>query len=71
MKNDIDEKEAIELLRQAGWTASEIERLRRVRRDYVAQKGGQAAVSSRRSVFIRWLATLLQQGDTSVTPWWW
>jgi hypothetical protein len=40
--NHIDDKEAIERLRKAGWTASEIERLRRLRRDYVEKEGGQA-----------------------------
>ena len=32
--NHIDDKEAIELLRKAGCTALEIERLRRLRREY-------------------------------------
>lgn len=70
MKHHIDEKEATEQLRKAGWTASEIERLRQVRRDYVAQKGGQAAASRRRSGFVRWLAALLQEGYGPSSPWW-
>ena len=70
MKNHIDEKEATERLHKAGWTASEIERLRRVRRDYVAREGGQAAASHRRSGFVRWLLALLQEGYGPSSPWW-
>ena len=76
MKNHIDEKEATEQLRKAGWTASEIERLRGLRRDYAAQEGGQAAASHRRSRFIRWLVAFLQEGYGQEgygpsSPWWW
>jgi hypothetical protein len=71
MKNHIDEKEATEQLRQAGWTATEIERLRRLRRYYVAQKDGQAAASHRRSRLIRWLLALLQEEFGPSVPWWW
>lgn len=69
MRNHIDEKEATEHLRQAGWTASEIERLRELRRDYVAHKDGQAAASPRRSRLIRWLLALLQEGFGPSVPW--
>ena len=68
--NDIDDKDAIERLHKAGWTASEIERLRQLRRDYVAQEGGQAAASPRRSGFVRWLLALLQEGYGPSAPWW-
>lgn len=71
MKHHIDEKVATEQLRQAGWTASEIERLRGLRRDYVAQKDGQAAASPRRSRLICWLLALLQEGFGPSVPWWW
>lgn len=70
MKNHTDEKEAAEQLRKAGWTASEIERLSQVRRDYVAQKGREAAASPRHSALVRWLAALLQQGYWPSAPWW-
>jgi hypothetical protein len=69
--NHINDKEAIERLRKAGWTASEIERLRRLRRDYVEKEGGQAAASHRRSGFVRWLVALLQEGYGPSSPWWW
>jgi len=36
--NHIDDKEAIELLRKAGCTALEIERLRRLRREYAEKE---------------------------------
>ncbi len=69
MKNHIDEKEAIEQLRKAGWTASEIERLRGLRRDLVAQNSGQEATSHRRSGLIWWLLALLQEGFGPSVPW--
>ncbi len=69
--NDIDDKEAIERLCKAGWTASEIERLRQLRRDYVAQEERQAAASHRRSRLVRWLVALLQEGYGPSAPWWW
>jgi hypothetical protein len=68
--NYIDDKEAIERLRKAGWNASEIERLRRLRRDYVEQEEGQALADRRRSGFVRWLVTLLQEGFGPSIPWW-
>ncbi len=71
MKNHIDDKEATEQLRKAGWTASEIEGLRGLRRDYVAQEERPAAASHRRSGFVRWLLTLLQEGFGPSVPWWW
>lgn len=71
MKNHIDEKEATEQLRRAGWTASEIERLRDLRRDYIAQEEGQAMASPRRSRLVRWLLALLQEGFGPSVPWWW
>lgn len=66
--NHIDDKEAIERLRKAGWTASEIERLRRLRRDYVEKEGGQAAASHRHSGFVRWLVALLQKDTGPLLP---
>ena len=69
MKNHTDEKEATEQLRKAGWTAPEIERLRQVRRAYVAQKGGQTEAFRRRPALVRWLAALLQQGCWLSAPW--
>jgi hypothetical protein len=71
MKNHVDEKEAIEQLRKAGWTDPEIERLRRLRRDYVEKKGEQAPANPRRSGFVHWLETLLQEGLVPSVPWWW
>ena len=71
MKNHIDDKEATEQLRKAGWTASEIERLRGLRRDYLEQEGGQAPASPHHSGFVRWLLALLQEGYGPSSPWWW
>jgi hypothetical protein len=69
--NYIDDKEAIELLRKAGCTASEIERLRRLRRDYVESKGDAALRDYHHSTFVRWLMTLLEEGFLDSTPWGW
>ena len=67
--NHIDDKEAIERLHKAGWTASEIERLCRLRRDYVEQEGGRAPADHRRFGFVRWLVALLQEGYGPSSPW--
>lgn len=53
--NYINDKEAIELLRKAGCTASEIERLRRLRQDYVKNEGRQTLRDYHHSAFVRWL----------------
>ena len=61
LMNDIDEKASIELLRKAGCAPLEIERLRRLRRDY-AEKGGRMLRGHQRPAFVRWLMILLQEG---------
>lgn len=53
--NQMNYKEALELLRKAGFTAPEIERLCRLRRDYVESEMDQAPVDQRRLEFVRWL----------------
>ncbi|MGZ3618629.1 MAG: hypothetical protein ACXVAV_16730 [Ktedonobacteraceae bacterium] len=60
--NYIDDKEAIELLRKAGCTALEIERLRRLRREYAEKGRGRASQDHRRPGFAGWLETFLQEG---------
>jgi hypothetical protein len=70
MKNHIDDKAATERLRKAGWTASEIERLRGVRQDYIEQERGKPETTDRRSGFVRWLQALLQEGLGPTAPWW-
>ncbi|GCE07936.1 hypothetical protein [Dictyobacter aurantiacus] len=67
--NDIDDTEAIEHLRQAGWTPVEIERLRQVRRAYV-EKGEQTLGDHPHSTFVRWLLILLQEGVPASGPCW-
>ena len=39
-KNREDDTEALALLRQAGFTATEVDRLRRLRKHYAKQEGG-------------------------------
>ena len=68
--NDIDDKEAIERLREAGCTASEIERLRQLRRDYDADAEDQAFRDHRYPTFVRWLVRFLQEGTLTCVPWW-
>jgi hypothetical protein len=70
MKRHIDDKEATEQLRKAGWTAPEIERLRGVRRDYIEQERGKIETTHRRPAFVRWLQALLQEGLGPTAPWW-
>ena len=53
--NQMNYKEALELLRRAGFTASEIDRLCRLRRNYTESELDQAPVDHRRLEFVRWL----------------
>ncbi|MGH7868652.1 MAG: hypothetical protein ACREP9_13740, partial [Candidatus Dormibacteraceae bacterium] len=69
--NNLDDREAIERLRKVGCTALEIERLRRLRRDYAENGGDQALRDRRRPAFVRWLVTILQEGTPVSAPWWW
>jgi hypothetical protein len=55
--NQMDQKDACDLLRQAGFTPSEIEGLRRLRQDYTENEGVQALAERRRLEFARWLVT--------------
>ena len=50
-------QEALELLCQNGFTASEIERLCRLRRDYSEQEQDRVSADLRRLAFVRWLVT--------------
>ena len=51
-------QEALELLRQNGFMAAEIERLCRLRRDYSEQEQDRVASADlRRLMFVRWLVT--------------
>lgn len=68
--NDIDDKEAIERLRVAGCTASEIERLCRLRRNYVVDAVDQTLRDHRYPAFVRWLVRLVQEGTPTSVPWW-
>lgn len=67
--NDIDDTEAIEHLRQTGWTSIEIERLRQFRRAY-AEKGARTLRDHQRPAFVRWLLILLPEGFPAPGPWW-
>ncbi len=51
----LDYKEALEMLRKAGLTASEISRLERFRRKYAASEIDQAPIDQHRLEFVRWL----------------
>jgi hypothetical protein len=53
----MDHKEAYDMLYKVGFTASEIERLERLRREYADKKSGQLSADERRLEFIRWLVT--------------
>ncbi len=50
-------QEALEFLRQNGFTASEIERLCRLRREYSEQERDRVSADLRRLAFVRWLVT--------------
>jgi hypothetical protein len=61
MEDSMDQRnyqEALECLRQNGFTAAEIERLCRLRRDYSEQEQDRFALAElRRLMFVRWLVT--------------
>ena len=69
--NYIDDKGAIKLLRKAGCTALEIERLRRLRRDYVEKEREQASQDHRRPGFASWLGTFLREELRYFSFWGW
>jgi type II secretory pathway component PulF len=64
----IDDTEAMEHLRQAGWTSLEIERLRQFRQTY-AQKGERTLRDHQRPAFVRRLLLLLLEGFPPSRPW--
>lgn len=55
MYHYMDYKEAIEMLRRAGLTHAEVERMIRFRKQYVANEMDRTPDDNRRLEFIRWL----------------
>jgi hypothetical protein len=53
--NQMDYKDALDMLRRAGFTAKEIDRLSKLRRDRVENMVERAPADQRRLEFIRWL----------------
>jgi hypothetical protein len=53
----MDHQEAYDMLYKVGFTASEIERLNALRRDYAEKKSSHVPPDQRRLEFIRWLVT--------------
>jgi len=53
--NQMDYKDALDMLRRAGFTAKEIDRLSKLRRDRKGNTVDQAPADQRRMEFIRWL----------------
>jgi hypothetical protein len=68
--HDIDDKAAVEHLRQTGWTPLEIERLRQFRCVY-AEKRERTLRDHRCLAFVRWLMLSLEEGFLASGPWWW
>ncbi len=62
--NQMNFKEALEMLHRAGFTASEIERLCRLRREHAENEMDQAPADLRRLEFIRWLVATGKLTDT-------
>ncbi len=71
LMNYMDDKEAIELLRKAGCTALELERLRRLRREYAEKGRDRASQDHRRPGFAGWLETFLQEELRYFSFWGW
>ncbi len=57
-------KEAFEMLRKAGFTTSEIDRLCRLRREHAENEMDQAPANLRRLEFVRWLVATGKLTDT-------
>lgn len=53
--NQVDYKDALDLLRRARFSKTEIERLARLRRERAGNKLDQASADRRRLEFVRWL----------------
>ena len=54
----MENREAYDRLRQAGWTQWEISQLERLRRQYVVERDKRESVTQdRRLKFLRWLVT--------------
>lgn len=56
-EDSMDHQEAYDMLCKVGFTASEIDRLQRLQRDYAEKKSGQLPADRRRLEFVRWLVT--------------
>lgn len=61
MMKQSENEETLEPLRQAGWTASEIEHICRFRHVYLKREQ-QIRRNERRLAFVRWLLRILQEG---------
>lgn len=57
MENTMDHQETYDLLYQAGFTASEIDRLEKLRQEYAENKHDHMSETYRRMEFVRWLVT--------------
>jgi hypothetical protein len=53
----MDHQETYDMLNQAGFTASEIDRLEELRREYAENKYDHVSETYRRLEFVRWLVT--------------
>lgn len=58
LKEDpMDHEEAYDILYKVGFTASEIDRLETLRREYAERKSSHVSTDQHRLEFIRWLVT--------------
>ena len=57
MENIMDHQETYDILYQAGFTASEIDRLEKLRQAYAENKHDHISETYRRLEFVRWLVT--------------
>ena len=64
--NQMDYKEALEMLHRVGFTAPEIDRLCRLRREYAAQEIDWTPADYRRLEFVRWLVATGRLTDLTV-----
>lgn len=64
--NQVNFKEGLEMLRRAGFTASEIDRFCRLRREHAENEMDQAPADLHRLEFVRWLVMTRRLTDQVV-----
>ncbi|HYX51641.1 MAG TPA: hypothetical protein VE843_17970, partial [Ktedonobacteraceae bacterium] len=63
-------KKELEMLREVGFTESEIAQLNRLRRNYAENEVGHASVEHHDFTFVHWLTTRQRELQLHLLYWW-